>query len=247
MPIVGCVQHYTRHTPNFASCSLPEPNTLGLLQGRDFSLLTLFHWQHRHKKIFFSPIRALWLFPVYMFSYYVELKSKTANPRLALLSNDVSLFSSLFDCSCCFLPQKCSQFCSLEHNYSEYLFPTSSTPRLLDFPKESLCSWRWLKHNLNKVVKNSILAGKCKRRRGPKYLAGPPSLYDAQFLKTSRAFFMAQPTFKLEGHLTPRHAGVNHLHLILSERSSRFSSALPYTIWMSALHFFSKLEPLSMK
>lgn len=82
-------------------------------------------------------------------------------------------------------------------------------PKLLDFPKGSLCSWRWLKHDLKKVLKDSILAGKCKRRRGLKYFAGPPSLYDAQFLKTSRAFFMAQPTCKPEGHLTPRHAGVN--------------------------------------
>lgn len=137
------------------------------------------------------------------------IKSKAANPRLALLFNDVSLFSSSCDCSCCFLPQKCSQFCSLEHNYSKYLSPSSSTPRLLDFAKQSSCSWRWLKHNLKKVLKDSILAWKCKRKRGSKYFAGPPSLYDAQVLKTSGAFFTAQATCKPEGHLTPRHTDLN--------------------------------------
>lgn len=112
----------TLQTLHFIHCL--NPTLWGCYKLRIF-LLTLFCRQHRHKKIFFSPIRALWLFPVYIFSYYVELKSKAANPRLALLSNDVSLFSSLFNCSCCFLPQKCSQFCSLEHNYSKYLSPSS--------------------------------------------------------------------------------------------------------------------------
>lgn len=107
-----------------------------------------------------------------------------------------------------FPPQKCSQSCSLEHNYFKYLSPSSSMPRLLDFVKESSCSWRWLKHNLNKVLKGSILTGKCKRR-GPKYFAGPSSLHDVQFLKTSRAFFMAQPSCKPEGHLTSKCTDLN--------------------------------------
>lgn len=61
---------------------------------------------------------------------------------------------------------------------------------------------------LEEILNGSILAGKCKMR-GLKYLAGPPSLYDAQFLKTSRAFFTAQPTCKPEGHLTSKYTDLN--------------------------------------
>lgn len=43
------------------------------------------------------------------------------------------------------LPRKCSQFCSLELNYSKHLSPSSSTLIFLGFSKEGLSSWRWLK------------------------------------------------------------------------------------------------------
>lgn len=206
MPIVGCAQHYTQHTPNFAFHSLPESSTLGSLQSGCFFCCLVGSTDTRRYFSFLSghPLALSCLY----FLLLCGTKSKAANPRLALLFNDVSLFSSSCDCSCRFLPQKCSQFCSLEHNYSKYLSPSSSTPRVLDFAKQSSSSWRWLKQDLNKVSKDSILAGKCKRRE-PKYFAGPPNLSDTQILKTSRAFFMAQAACKPEGHLTPRRTYLN--------------------------------------
>lgn len=120
-----------------------------------------------------------------------------------------------------FLPHKCSQFCSLEHNYFKYLPRSSSTLILLGFSKEGLSSWRWPKHILKKASKGSILAGYCNRRLGPTYFVDLCD-WDTGALRctaqnrnlciseTSRGQFpWAQPTCTPEGRLTPRHTGLN--------------------------------------
>lgn len=121
------------------------------------------------------------------------------------------------------LPRKCSQFCSLELNYSKYLSHSSSTLIFLGFSKEGLSSWRWPKFILtNKYQRTQTSQGSTTEDKEPHpvwiHATGIPKPLrcQAQFhslctSETSQGQLpRAQPTCNPEGHLTPRRSGLEN-------------------------------------
>lgn len=119
------------------------------------------------------------------------------------------------------LPLICSQICSLEHGYSKHLSSSSSMLILLGF-KKGLSSWSWPKHNLEiKYQRAQSWQGTATEDKDPNTLWVPtPEIpkplrcttqhHNLCILETPWGQFpQAQPTCNPEGHLMPRHTGLN--------------------------------------